>query len=140
MTRRAESEKRLPKVLVVDEDPPLIELYKFMFGIAGINDVNSARSSSEALSLLQDPNNRPDLITLELHLDTQLSGFHLLRELKREGSPFKDIPVFVITSVTDRKLEMASLKLGACAYRTKPFDTHRVLRSIDRILGIGDKQ
>ncbi|MDJ0753368.1 MAG: adenylate/guanylate cyclase domain-containing protein [Ardenticatenaceae bacterium] len=67
-----------------------------------------------------------DLILLDLMMP-EMSGFDVLEELK--GQPrFKDLPVLIISALTDLESVIKSINLGATDYISKPI-TNTILRA-----------
>jgi len=109
------------KVLLVEDEPLLVSLYKETFeGQSYRFDV--VESGSEALNFVK--NNKPDLILLDILLPG-MNGFEVLRKLKSSAKT-KDIPVIVLTNLgseeTDKDKQLA-LSLGAVDYLIKSYHT-----------------
>jgi len=83
-------------VLVVDDDPEVIELIRQVLEDEKIA-VNTAENGIEALALLEDlANNAPDLILVDLMMP-EMDGFEFTRCLQA-NSQWAEIPVIVITA------------------------------------------
>ena len=83
-------------VLVVDDDPDAVDFFVTVLEDNGYNTV-SARDGNEALDRIQEE--IPDLITLDVTMPEK-SGVGVFRKLK-ETDEYKDIPVIIITGVSD---------------------------------------
>ena len=59
------------------------------------------------------------------------SGFDLLREVRVDHP---DLPVVMVSGVTDPSLASLALELGAYGYVTKPFDANQVLIAVANAL------
>lgn len=68
----------MKKILLIEPDRVLLEVYKEVFTREGYK-VKSVESSSEAILAIED--NKPDLIIIELQLPAH-NGIELLNELK----------------------------------------------------------
>ena len=77
---------------------------------------------------------RPDLILLDIILP-DMTGFAVLKALK-ESSETRDIPVIIITGISNVQYEEKGLVLGAVDYITKPFHNTVVLARIKMHLQI----
>ncbi|MFA4905299.1 MAG: response regulator [Candidatus Margulisiibacteriota bacterium] len=118
------------KILVVDDEPEILELLKIRMNSWGYKVLTSA-SGREALQLAEEK--EPDLILLDVMMPG-MSGFEVLRALKTKAST-KSIPVIMIT-VAAAKHEMdEGLKLGAAYYLSKPYDAQELLSRIKSIMG-----
>jgi len=101
------------KILIVDDDPEVVEiLRRFFEKTPKAYVVQTASNGSEAVELLRrDP---PDLVMLDITMPG-MSGIEVLKAIDRT------IPVMMVTGNTDATPAEA-LKLGAFAYIPKPFD------------------
>ncbi len=81
------------KILVVDDDPDVIDQLTFLLSSEGY-DVIAAGSQQEAEETLMM--HRPDLAIVDLILEEQDSGFILCHEIKQL---YPDTPVILLTSV-----------------------------------------
>ncbi|MBI1899254.1 MAG: PAS domain S-box protein [Acidobacteria bacterium] len=90
-------------VLVVDDEPPCLQLAEEVLGAAGYIPL-LAPSGAEALSVLQQQ--RVDAIVVDLMMP-EMSGFELIFRLKAHVE-WKDIPIVVLTG---KQLSPADLEL-----------------------------
>jgi CheY-like chemotaxis protein len=116
-----------PKVLLIDDDQTLVDMYKLKFSLDANYSLLTAGDTVRAIQLAESE--QPQLILLDLILPKQEGlpgtlnkevGFHLLGLFK--GSPkTKSIPVVVFTNLDERtqdNVERAK-KLGALGYWVK---------------------
>jgi two-component system KDP operon response regulator KdpE len=108
-----------PRILVVDDEPPIRKLLRMGLGTQGYQ-VLEAPNGKAAIALLAD---KPDLIILDLGLP-DIAGLELLRRL-READPA--IPILVLSSRGDETGKVQALDLGADDYVTKPFGMNELL-------------
>lgn len=113
-----------PKILLVDDDP---DDHFFMQTVIREFDpcinVKSVYNGVQALDVLTKlEGGLPDLILTDLNMPI-LSGFELLVELKNNPA-LKDIPVFIISTSKQPKLEKDCLDKGALKYYLKPISTN----------------
>ena len=104
----------MPKVLLVDDDLPLVRMYQVAFQGSGINIV-SAIDGEEAIQKAKKEN--PDLILLDLVLPKK-NGFDVLKELKA-NSQTSQIPVFCLTVLHQKEDIDKCLSMGAKDYLVK---------------------
>ena len=81
------------KILVVDDDPDLVEQLTLILGSAGY-EVITAGGQQEAEETLMV--HRPDLAIVDLMMEEQDSGFILCHEIKKL---YPGTPVILLTSV-----------------------------------------
>jgi len=86
------------KILIVDDDPDITEAMTVVLESRGY-DVSTAPNSVQAAQEIAQ--NRPDLIILDVMMDTQSEGFNFSRQLKADDST-KTIPILMITGVADK--------------------------------------
>ncbi|MBN1899621.1 MAG: response regulator [Spirochaetes bacterium] len=105
------------KVLVIDDDPNIIEMVKVNLELDGIK-VISAANGKDGLEMAKT--HKPDLILMDWMLP-KMSGIDAVKLIRKDPS-IKDIPIFMLTArsqVTD--IDQA-FKVGADSYITKPFN------------------
>jgi CheY-like chemotaxis protein len=90
------------KILLVDDDPDLIEAMRMVLEGAGYDCVH-ALSGVRALEIL--PRERPDLIVLDVMMDDMTEGFHVAYKIRKPEvglEPFVDIPIIMVTAIGQR--------------------------------------
>jgi CheY-like chemotaxis protein len=90
------------KILLVDDDPDLIEAMRMVLEGAGYDCVQ-ALSGTRALELL--PREKPDLIMLDVMMDDMTEGFHVAYKIRKPEvglEPFVDIPIIMLTAIGQR--------------------------------------
>jgi two-component system OmpR family response regulator len=87
------------KLLVVEDDPNIVELLSASLRFAGFH-VTAASSGTEAVEAARDA--RPDLIVLDVMLP-DLDGFEVLRRL-REGGTRTPVVFLTARDTTDDKM------------------------------------
>lgn len=115
-----------PRVLVIEDDPPALELIQKVLEAAGMEAI-PARGGPEGLRLAREAH--PAAITLDL-LMPQVDGWEVLRELKADPLT-RAVPV-VILSCMDRKEK--GLRAGADAFLVKPLDRVELLGVLRRLV------
>jgi two-component system response regulator PilR (NtrC family) len=125
-TERASVEpgaRRLPAVLVVDDEADLRELLALTLVRLGL-DVDTAESLAQARDLLG--RNRYALALTDMRLPDGV-GLDLVREVAAKSGP----PIAVITAYGSTENAIAALKAGAFDYLAKPVDLEQ-LRALVR--------
>jgi two-component system KDP operon response regulator KdpE len=102
-----------PKILVVDDEPPIRKLLRMGLTSQGY-DVLEAANGNAALELLAK---KPALVILDLGLP-DIDGHDLLRRIRHRQ---ESLPIIVLSSRGDEAGKVAALDLGADDYVTKPF-------------------
>ncbi|MCK4693194.1 MAG: response regulator, partial [Anaerolineales bacterium] len=109
-------EKR-PKILIVDDEPFNIDYLEQELEDLDYETI-SAGNGQEALELVEAES--PDMILLDIMMPV-MDGFEVLSRLKAEKS-WRDIPVVVISAMSDMHSVVKAIELGAEDYLPKPFD------------------
>ena len=107
-----------PLILVVDDDPAVVELLRRTLTKEGYQ-VRTATDGRDALGIAREL--RPRLITLDVMMPS-MDGWSVLAALKADRST-RDIPVVMVSIIDDKQLGFA---LGAADYLTKPIDRDRL--------------
>jgi DNA-binding response OmpR family regulator len=105
-------------VMMVDDDPIVVELTQGFLQKAGYRRFVSTSDASTAIAMLL--RELPDVVLLDLNMP-QVSGFELLAKMR--GDPvLKHIPAIVLTSEEDAQARLRALDLGASDFLRKPVD------------------
>jgi two-component system response regulator TrcR len=104
----------LKRILVVDDEPALLDLLAEHFG--GRYEVDTALSGADALARFAA--RRPDVVFLDVNMP-ETNGVEVLRRL-READP--GVPVVMVTANGDIAVAEECLKGGAFSYVPKPFN------------------
>ena len=125
---------RQAKILIVDDDPVLVEATKAVLEDRNYQ-VSAAYDGDEGLQKAQDE--KPDLIILDIIMPTK-DGFTVCEQLK--GDPgLSKIPVLIMTSFAEKGKETnipvsAGLGLEAEDYIDKPVSPDELLKRVERML------
>jgi DNA-binding response OmpR family regulator len=104
----------MPKILIVEDEEYLAEMYKIKFEQAGYAAV-TARDGEEGFDLAKKE--QPDLILLDLILP-KLDGFKVLAKLRKEPST-KKTKVFILSNLGQSDEVSKGMKTGADGYFIK---------------------
>src|ERR1700759_968086 len=109
------------KVLIIEDDPNIVDLIRSNLVVRGFDTVVSAGSKVIDLFDLE----QPDMVLLDLMLP-EADGFELCREL-RERSP---VGIIVVSARGGEQDKVTALNMGADDYMTKPFGIEELLARI----------
>jgi two-component system response regulator PilR (NtrC family) len=131
MTRRPR-ERGQPKVLVIDDEPDLLELLELTLSRMGL-DTTRAQSVEEAIGLL-------DAQAFDLCLtDMRLPDGEGLRVVEHITDKGLDVPVAVITAYGSAENAVAALKAGAFDYLAKPVALEQLRALVKQALKVPEK-
>ena len=123
----------MAKILVVDDDPDFVEFSRIVLQKEG-HTVVSAAGGGEALDkIVEDP---PDLIVLDVIMDTVLDGLSVAQELGNRPV-YQDIPIIMITSIANSdyaELFPTDEYVHLDTFLTKPVSPERMLKEVNRLL------
>lgn len=106
-------QSRPKKILIVDDEKPLIRALELKFTNAGF-EVMVAMDGEEALELLSKE--KFDMVILDLVMPKK-DGFEVLSELKAKGNK---VPVIVLSNLSQEEDIKRVRELGAIDYLIKP--------------------
>ena len=120
---------RPKKVLVVDDEPDILEFIQFNLERAGF-EIKTA--SNGALAIKQAKKFRPDLIILDIMMP-ELDGVEVCREL-RSMPEFDATLIAFLTARNEDYTQIAGLDVGGDDYITKPIRPRVLVSRINALL------
>lgn len=108
-------------ILVVDDSATVRKFVSVSLSMQGFTVV-TACDGMDALEKL--PAQQIALVITDLNMPN-MDGFELIRAL-RESSQYRDLPVIILTSLTDEVSRDQGSRLGVDSYLVKPFSTEKV--------------
>jgi two-component system response regulator PilR (NtrC family) len=121
-----------PKVLVVDDEPDLLELLELTLSRMGL-DTERAATVAEAVALLDRESF--DLCLTDMRLPDG-EGLRVVEHINQHGL---DVPVAVITAFGSAENAVAALKAGAFDYLAKPVALEQLRALVKQALKVPDK-
>ncbi|MBC7712597.1 MAG: response regulator [Rhizobacter sp.] len=116
-----------PKVLLVDDDTDLLDMYEEVLDIEGVQ-ILKATSGAHALELCQQHKNDIQVVISDSNMGA-MTGMDLLKNL---GSYYETLPVFyLLTGAFDVK-ETEVVNAGGRGLILKPFDLDEILERIKK--------
>lgn len=119
------------KILVVDDDPNILELVSIQLTQAGYT-VQKASNGFEALSLIEE--DYPDLAVVDVMMPG-MDGYELTQKIRTET----DIPVLLLTAKGELEDKEKGFLSGSDDYVVKPFEPKELQFRINAILRRYDK-
>jgi two-component system phosphate regulon response regulator PhoB len=118
-----------PNVLIVEDEPPLVELLSYNLEKAGFQ-AQIARDGDEALLAVEE--RRPDLVLLDWMLP-YVSGIEICRRLRRNPET-RDLPIILLTARGEEDDRIRGLEAGADDYVVKPFSPSELVARVRTVL------
>ena len=117
-------------ILLVDDDNEIIESMRTVLEAKGYR-VMVARDGNAGLTVAEREN--PDLVILDMMMPKK-SGFLVLEKLR--SRPGGLIPTIMITGNEGSRHRAYAEMLGVRDYIRKPFAMEKLVRSVERVMGI----
>jgi PAS domain S-box-containing protein len=122
------------RLLVVEDEADTLEFLRRLLTNHGAT-VLTAASAPEALALVRDE--KPDLLISDIGLP-EMDGYDLIRRVRREPSPGRDIPAIALTAYARTEDRTRALRAGYQAHIAKPVEPNELLAMIASFVGLTD--
>jgi CheY-like chemotaxis protein len=127
-------------ILMIDDDPDFVDFTTSYLEANGYK-VETAFEGEEGLKKAGEV--KPNLILLDVMMETRTEGFKVARELS-ENEQLRDIPIIMMTGIkTDMNLpfgfEPDDDWLPVTEYMEKPIDPAKLVNTISRMLDKADE-
>jgi two-component system, OmpR family, response regulator RegX3 len=116
----------MPKVLIVEDEPSLVDALDYGLSSEGM-DVVSAADGQTGLDLFD--RERPDIVILDVMLPG-LSGTDVCKRLRAKSA----VPIIMVTAKDSEIDKVVGLELGADDYVTKPFSMRELAARVRAVL------
>ncbi|MHB1534762.1 MAG: response regulator transcription factor [Acidimicrobiales bacterium] len=114
------------RVLVVEDDPNIVDLIRSNLAVRGFDTVVSP-DGSRALQLLETE--QPDIVLLDLMLP-EADGLELCRQMRERSA----VGIIVVSARGGERDKVSALNVGADDYMTKPFSIEELMARITATL------
>jgi CheY-like chemotaxis protein len=121
------------KILLVEDN--LIELMKMKRTVSFLkleHQITEAKNAEIALEILEDNNELPDIILLDLNMP-KISGVEFLSILKSREE-FRHIPTVILTTSNNKKDLEECYRIGVSGYILKPLKYEAYVKKIEQVL------
>jgi two-component system phosphate regulon response regulator PhoB len=117
-------------ILIVEDEPDLLEMLEFNFRQAGF-DTRSSELGAGALELARQAP-QPGVILLDLMLP-DVSGMEVCRQLRADPAT-RDIGIIMVTAKAEEIDRVVGFELGADDYVVKPFSVRELILRVRSLL------
>ncbi|MCA0152073.1 response regulator [Winogradskyella vincentii] len=121
------------KILLIEDD--MIEVMKLNRAIGSLqlnHNIKEANNGEEALKLLEQKDNLPDIILLDLNMP-KINGIEFLKILKADDR-LKYIPTIILTTSNNQRDLLECYKVGIAGYILKPLKYEDYVSKIEKLL------
>src|SRR5438552_4130072 len=120
------------RILVVDDDPEIVELFVDVLERDGRFEVKTASSGYDAGMLTQEFN--PDLIILDYMLP-DING-NVVCQTIRQNPAFEHVKIIIVSGVVNQEEINDLLKAGADEFVKKPFNIEKLIERVGELLEV----
>ncbi len=120
-------------ILLIEDD--MIEVMKLKRATGSLNlnhNITEANNGEEALKLLEQKDNFPDIILLDLNMP-KINGIEFLKILKADDQ-LRYIPTIVLTTSSNQRDLLECYKIGIAGYVLKPLKYDEYVSKIEKLL------
>ncbi|MFO0752711.1 MAG: chemotaxis response regulator CheY [Thermodesulfovibrionales bacterium] len=118
------------RVLVVDDFPTMRRIVKNLLKQLGFENIDEAEDGAQALGKLKGGSY--GLVVSDWNMPN-MEGIELLRNVRQEQSPLKDIPFLMVTAEAEKEKVIEAIKAGVDNYIVKPFTADILKEKLEKI-------
>ena len=131
MSEKEKSSQTKPTILIVDDEPDILNLTKKFLDLGNYNTITCS-NGKEAIKIISEKHASIDLILLDIMMPG-IDGYGVLEQIKT-NEEYKDIIVVLFTVKSFNEDIQKGKRLGADFYITKPFSGKELLKKVNEIL------
>lgn len=124
------SGKAMKTVLVIDDNPTIVELIKYAVNLQGTYNVIVAYDGVQGLERVYA--DHPDCAIIDVKMP-RMDGYQLVRCIRGDARTM-NIPLIILSAMTREEDQMTGMLSGADEYLTKPFKPTALNAAIERVL------
>ena len=123
------------RILIVDDDQDIVESITIMLESQGY-EVVAAQSGEEGIKLVEEK--RPDLILLDIMMETLTTGLHIGYDLRKHPE-YRSIPIIIISGIGEATgFDLAAEKetdyVAADEFLEKPIKPDVLLKRVEELI------
>lgn len=122
----------MKKVLVIDDNPTIVELIKYAVNLQGSYEVVVAYDGVQGLERVYTE--QPDCVIIDVKMP-RMDGYQLVRCLRGDART-ANTPLIILSAMTRDEDQMTGLLSGVDEYMTKPFKPSALNATIERVLRV----
>lgn len=116
------------KILSVDDSAIIRKIIKNRVEFLNFEFLE-ASDGNEALAILAREHKEICLILLDWNMPG-MNGIDFLKKVKEPGSSYKDIPIIMVTTESEKASIVQAIQLGVANYLLKPFTSEELTKKI----------
>ncbi len=117
------------RVLIVEDSDSICRMMEALISARGYSvrsASNGARGIEEALSF------KPHVVLLDINLPGSYDGIQVCEKLRADDAT-RNVPIIMVSAMTDEEIKRRASDAGATAYYEKPFSPLSLLKEIERL-------
>ncbi len=122
----------MKRVLLVDDDPEFVGLIRVRLEAAGCR-VETASDGAQALERIRK--SRPDIVFLDIQMPSP-DGLEVLKQIRKQD---KNLPVYMLTALSDARRFESANKLQASGFIPKTNDLFREIQNVTAALHLSGR-
>ena len=122
----------MKKVLVIDDNPTIVELIKYAVSLQGSYEVVVAYDGEQGLERITIEH--PDCVIIDVKMP-RMDGYQLVRCLRGDAHT-SDTPLIILSAMTREEDQIIGMLSGVDEYLKKPFKPAELNAAIERVLNL----
>lgn len=120
------------KVLIVEDNQPMLDLAKSLLQTFGVGDVIGAKNGEEGFKAFCQKN--PDVVIADWMMKP-MDGISLTRRIRNDPkSPNPYVPIILMTGFSEKRRVLEARDAGVTEFLVKPFNARDLYRRIAQII------
>lgn len=124
--------KSLNILLIEDDTIEVMKLKRAISSLQLAHTITEAQNGEDALQLLEQKTNLPDIILLDLNMP-KINGIEFLKIVKADER-LKYIPTVILTTSNNQRDLLECYKIGIAGYVLKPLKYEEYVSKIEKLL------
>jgi len=129
----------IPRILIAEDDISVLYALEWVLGDISCKVISAKNVEDAIKSAIEE---KPDLAILDMRMPKSaksaglfipFAGADICKELRRRSAT-KDIPVIMLTVMSESEGKLESFEAGANEYLTKPFNSETLLKAINKYI------
>ena len=119
------------KILMVDDEKDFLEVVREALELRGFEVTATSNAVEAGLALA---GKKPDLILMDIRM-AGINGLQACEAIRR-NSITKDLPIVIISALSDESDIRRARKIGIADYLVKPLDIESLVKMVKEILNV----
>jgi DNA-binding response OmpR family regulator len=121
----------VPKILIVDDDPDIVEAARLVLEREGY-EVESAPNRAEGMKKIAEV--KPDLLILDVMMEEPDDGLRMAREIRRAGHTLPIIMLTIVNAAMGLNIDKDEEMVPVEEFQSKPVDPQTLIAKVKKLL------